>query len=337
MLSNRFAVATICALALPLAACGGGDDGGGDDGGPVEPEGTHYGYVVSKASIPPANGKADDYGLDLGARLRNTPDGTIDNALGETLGSISALADVDIQGAITEAIDQGKIALLVDFQTTDFTTAGAAGLSVRIGDTTMITPAACADAADTACRRHLGGNGTFMIAASSPTNASVAGKIARGTFNGGPGDLSLQLALGDGAPIQLNLKNARARATGISATGMTAIVGGLLPVTDLATSVFPGIQSILAGIVDEDCPQPRVGMPNCNCASSSTFQIIDLFDGKLAEDPTKDCVVSLREIADSTLIKPLIAADVCSTATCTAADALSLGIKIEVVKATFPL
>lgn len=336
MISNRFVVAAVCTLALPLAACGGGDDGGGDDGPPV-PEGTHYGYVVSSASLPPPRSSAASYGLDLGDRLRNTPNGTIDNALGETLISISTIASLDIQGAITEAIDQGKIALLVDFQTTDFTTAGAAGLSVRIGDTTMITPAACTDANDLTCRHHLDGNGTFKISASSPTDASVTGKIASGTFNGGPGDLSLQLALGDGAPIQFNLINARAKATGISATGMSAIVGGMLPAADLVNNVFPAVQTILAGVIDADCPLPRVGMPKCNCASDSTFTIIGFFDGETPEEPTADCVVSLQEIANNMLIKPLLAPDVCSTATCTAPDALSLGIKIDVVKAAFPL
>ncbi len=337
MLLNRFAVATICALALPLAACGGGDDGGGDDGGPVEPAGTHYGYVVSKGYIPTSRAESREFGLDIGAAKSGTPDGTIDNVLGETFASIATLADLDIQGAVTEAIDQGKIALLVDFQTSDFTNANAAGLTVRIGDTAMITPAACADANDTTCRRHLDGNGTFKISASSPTDAGVAGKIASGTFNGGPGDLSLQLSLGEGAPLQLNLHNARARATGISATGMTATVGGALAVSDLNTSVFPAIHGILTGVIDEACPRPRDPAAMCSCTSAGTYTIIGLFDGKTAEEPTVNCEVSLQEISNSPALKPFLAPDICSTATCAAPDALSLGIKVDVVKATFPL
>jgi len=334
MLLNRsFIAAGLCALAFSFTACGGSSNSGDDDGDdePSAPEGTHYGYVVSKGYIPAARGQDTEFGLDLGATKTNKLDGTVDNALGGTFMSIAALANLDIQGAVTEAIDHGTILLLVDYQTADFAAAAASGLRVKIGD--IATPAACADTTDLVCRHHLDGNGSFTVSANSPADAAVAGKVVSGTFNGGPGDLSLQIALGDGAPLQLALHGARAKATGMSATGGSIIVGGGLLVSDLDTTVFPAVHDILTGVIDEGCPLPRVGVPNCNCASTTTSTIINLFDGKTPAEPDNDCVVSLQEISNNPTLKSFLAPDLCTTASCTTPDALSLGIKVDVVKA----
>jgi len=48
----------------------------------------------------------------------------------------------------------------------------------------------------------------------------------------------------------------------------------------------------------------------------------------------KDCQISVDEIIQSNFIKAVLAPDICSTATCTAPDALSFGIKVDAVKAT---
>jgi hypothetical protein len=330
MLSNRsFVVAAVLSLAVPLAACGGGDSTGDDDD---QPAGTHYGYVVSKAYVPTSKATAREWGLDLGAAKSGTPDGTIDNILGEAFGTLASQG-FDIQGTITTAIDHGTIMLLVDFQTTDFATAAGAGFSVKLGGGS--TPPACADTADTTCRHHLDGNATFTVSATSPANALVSGAIASGTFNGGPGDLSLQIAIGSTNPIQVNLKNARAKATGISATGMTATIGGALTVTDLNTQVIPAIQGTLAGILQTDCGDVAQRDPTmaCTCKSASTGIILGLFDGDIVGS-AKDCVITVDEILQSNFIKAVLAPDVCSTATCAAPDALSLGIKVDAVKAT---
>src|SRR4051794_24290064 len=103
MFSKRsFIAAAVCAVALPLAACGGGDGKTGTDATPpaTTPEGTHYGYVVSKAYVPASKAQARDYGLDLGAAKSGTPDGTIDNILGEAFVTLAGQG-FDIQGTIT--------------------------------------------------------------------------------------------------------------------------------------------------------------------------------------------------------------------------------------------
>jgi hypothetical protein len=329
MASTRSFLLAACVLPLSLVACGGSADDSA-----VVPEGTHYGYVVSKASVPTSNTQATDFGLDIGASKSGTPDGLVDNRLGEVLGLLAGMG-FDIQGTVDTAIAQGSIILLVDFQTKDFTNTSAAGFGVKIG--AMPVPAACTDPTDpTTCGKHLTGSASFSIDPDSPADALVAGKIVNGTFNGGPGDISLQIALGSTEPITLSLLNARARATAISDTGMTATVGGALSTSELMTQVIPAIGAQIEGVLDTECGTTRT-LPTCGCPTGSTgADLLGLFDGDIA-GTADDCNISTEEIAGHALIKGLLGPDVCSTETCTAPDALSLGIQVQTVKATFPM
>jgi len=327
MVLMRSFLLAACTLSLSLAACG---DGGDDT---VVPEGTHYGYVVSKAFVPANMKQATDYGLDVGASKSGTPDGTVDNRLGEVLGTLAGMGFA-IQATVDIAVAQGSIILLVDFQSKDLMSSSAAGFSVKIG--TNPVPAACTGATDTVCGHHLDGKAMFSIAADSPTDAAVAGKIVGGTFNGGPGDISLQIALGTTEPITLSLLNARAKATGITEAGMTATVGGALSVTDLNGQVIPAIGAQVTGLLTRDCGATRTNPPTCGCTAGSTsLTLLNLFDGDIA-GTVKDCNISTAEIAGNAIIKSLLGPDVCSTTTCTAPDALSLGIQVTAVKAAFP-
>ena len=330
VLTRSLLLAAACALPLSIVACGSSTGGGGT---PV-PEGTHYGYVVSKANVPVDPKTATMYGLDLGAAKSGTPDGTVDNRLGQVLGAL-AMMGFDIQGTVTTAVNEGSIILLIDFQTKDFMNSSAAGLSVKIGANPM--PAACTDPADpTTCGKHLTGTASFSIDPKSPADALVAGTIVNGTFNGGPGNIDLQIALGTTQPITLSLLNARAKATAITADGMTATVGGALSVNDLNTQVIPAIASQVEGILARDCGTGTRPPPTCNCAAGSTsVTLLNLFDGDIT-GTTKDCTISVDEIAGNPLIKGLLSPDVCSAKTCTAPDSLSLGIQVQTVKATFP-
>jgi hypothetical protein len=328
MTSNcSFLVAGICALPLTLAACGGSSDS------TITPEGTHHSYVVSKASVPATDPQVREFGLDLGAKTSATPDGTIDNALGSTLSALAAL-NFDVQGTVTTAVDTGSIILVLDFQTKDFTNASASGLAVKLG--TAPTPAACSSPTDTVCRHHLDGSASFKIAADSPNDPAIAGKIVNGTFTGGPGDLTLQIAIGSAtAPIKLDLLHARAKVTGISDTGITsAIIGGLVLQTDLMTSIGPAIQAQIVGILDRDCKGAR-NPPACGCTAGTTgATVIGALDGKSAGS-VADCQITTEEVLGFPVVKALLQPDSCSTDTCAKADALGVGIKVEAVKATF--
>jgi hypothetical protein len=321
-------------LALPLLfACGGGDS-------QPTPEGPHYAYVANKLFVPTNNNQAREYGLDL------NNDKTVDNQLGMVLGTLAGQG-FDVQGAIDGAIAEGSIILLVDFQTTSFSSAGGAGLAIKLGDMPMPAPCntgeeyLCKNAqgmeCDTGttgctcsgCGRHLmPAGGTFTIAAGSPQNAAVAGKIVGGTFNGGPGDIRLEIALGGPDGIALDLIGARAKASGLSEGGMeSVIVAGAITKSDLDTKVIPAIHAQITPIITDDCPMP--GASDCGCMAGSTGRtILNLFDTM-----PKNCMVTIEEIVNNTLIQSLLAPDV----KIDGMDALSLGIKAQATKGTFPV
>ncbi|HEU0029135.1 MAG TPA: hypothetical protein VFQ53_00790 [Kofleriaceae bacterium] len=297
-----------------LVGCGGGDDG-------VDPpSGPHYTYVANKASVPTNNTQARDFGLDLNG------DGQVDNQLGMVLGTLAGQG-FEVQGAVDEAVLNGSIILLLDFQTPSFSSTTGAGLQVKLGATPM--PAPCTNPDDiTTCGQHLKGTGTFTIAAGSPQNAGVSGKIAGGVFTGGPGDISLQIALGGANPIQLDLIGARAKGTELSETALGKVtLAGALTQNDLDTKVIPAVQAQLPPLIMRDCTM-LTAPPDCGCLANSTGKtILGLFD-----TTPKDCMVTVEEIKTNSLIQSLLAPDV----TIDGVEALSLGIQVTTVKGTFP-
>jgi hypothetical protein len=310
----------LATLSLTLVACG--DDGGGT----IIPEGEHYQFVSKSAAVPTNNNQAREYGLDLNG------DKTVDNQLGMVLGTLATMG-FDIQGTIDEAVSEGSIILLVDFQTKDFTNTSAAGIQILLGDNPMPQP--CTDPlmpTIPTCGKHLAGTGSFTISTSSPDTAALGGKIINGTFTGGPGDISLQIALGGTDAIQLDLIGARSKASGISADGLTSVIlAGALTESDLNTKVIPAIATQLAPAIAEDCNMLS-SPPGCGCTAGSTGKtVLDLFDGGIPGS-MKNCAVSVEEIQQNSLIQSLLAPDV----TIDGVKALSLGIKVEGTKATFP-
>jgi hypothetical protein len=317
-----------------IAACGG------DDEGNIIPEGEHYHFVANKVLVPTTNNQAREYGLDIGSSDGSGPDGTVDNQLGMVLSTLGSMG-FDIQATIDEAVAEGSIVLLVDFQTKDFQNTTAAGIQVFLGDKpTMPAPCNTDESYDpatkTGCGRHLDGNGMFSIAAGSPTNAALGGRIVNGTFNGGPGDLSLQIALGGSMAINLNLIGARARATSVSENGIGTLSGntlsggvvfaGAVTKDDIDNNIIPAIQQQLVPTIEDDCTDLN-NPPNCGCADGSTGKtILGLFD-----TTPKDCMVTVDEIKNNSLIVSLLAPDV----KINGKDALSLGIKAGATKGTF--
>ena len=301
-------------LMAALTACGGG----GDDG-TTPPSGPHTTYVVNTVTVPKNNAEARSIGLDLDGNK------TIDNQLGMVLGTLAGQG-FDIKKTLDDAVNSGSIILLLDFQSPNFTSTTGAGLAVKLGDMPM--PAACTNPDDlTTCGKHLDGNGSFTIKSDSPTDAEVDGKIAGGVFSGGPGTLSLQIALGSTDPINLDLIGARAKASGISETGMMDVtLAGALTQADLDTKVIPAVHAQLGPIITRDCPDATVAN-SCMCTSSSStgHTILGLFDTN-----PKDCTVTIEEIKTNSLIQSLLAPDVVIDGQ----DALSLGIKVTAVKAT---
>jgi hypothetical protein len=335
MTLNRLFILVAGCVLSSLVACGG-DSGSSAPDAAIVPTGTHYGYVVSEITLPSTTVMPQSIGLDLGSPTSSKLDKDPDNALGTTLAPFSN--GLMLPALVKAAVDKGQIVLLADLQTADLANTTAAGFSLKLGVNASATtgapvPAACTDAADTQCGHHLAGTGMFTIDPASPTDATLAGTIVNGTFNGGPGNLSLQLALGGTSPITLHLVNARVKATSILTTGMTAIVGGLLLPDELNTTIIPVVYDQLVPIINSDCgPEAeRTSKENCGCAKDSVGATLM---STLDMASPKDCKVTLEEA--QTLLGAELMPDICTKSSCTAPDGLSVGLKVTAVKASFP-
>ncbi|HSR98443.1 MAG TPA: hypothetical protein VLM79_15400 [Kofleriaceae bacterium] len=314
-----------------LAACGGGGD---DDDGTVTPEGTHHQYVVSKATVFPAGSTSPaspGFGLDVGGKTSSMLDGRIDNNLGKALQILAGVDDaLNGQATLDAAVSLGTVILLVDFQSKDFVNSNA-GFAIKFGANP--NPPACTDANDMTCGHHLMGGASFQLATNSPTQA-VTGKLAAGTFDGGPGNLSLQITIGSTTPILLPLVQARVKVTSASDTSLKALIGGMITEADLKTNVGGALETAVTALVGGACTQTNPpNPPTCGCTGLAAT-VMGLLDGDTGA--ARDCKISADEILANPATASDTKPDVCSMDSCAAPDAISIGINIEAVAATFP-
>lgn len=170
----------------------------------AQAEGDRYRYVVASMTLPSSTSQARILSLDL------DDDGRNDNALGSVFALFKGQG-LDVQPAVNDALNYGSYVQLVEFQTTSFVAASGAGLQMFFGDPMSFTPSACVDPnrPDT-CGQHLKETGSFKILENSPRNSTLLGRVAFGTFSGGPGRLSVQMPfIFSVTPVQLDLIGAR--------------------------------------------------------------------------------------------------------------------------------
>ncbi|MFT3692632.1 MAG: hypothetical protein QM831_05795 [Kofleriaceae bacterium] len=286
---------------------------------------------MNKVDVPTNNQQSTEYGLDLDGKA------PVDNQLGMVLSQLASpsLGGFDIQGTINKAVLDGSIILLADVQTSDATFASdsATGLSVYLGQNPM--PAACntGEMADctgdtcTGCGHQLSPSGGSFDVMAGNSDLALAGKIVGGTFNGGPGNLTIQIAL-SGAPIELDLIGARVKASQMSAATIgSMILGGALSQDDINNKVIPAVVTQLQPTIARDCTMLN-NPPDCGCAASSTGKtILGIFD----KNPV-DCMITQDEVVNNAVVSSLLAPDV----TINGVKALSLGIKVTAEMATFP-
>jgi hypothetical protein len=179
---------------------------------------------------------------------------------------------------------------------------------------------------DATCRHHLDGHGSFTVAADSPSDAVVGGKIVGGAFAGGPGDVTVQLSLGGATPITMSLLRARVQAT-ISPTGiMNATIGGLLTQSEIMTSLIPVIQVQANNFLTQNCTGTG---PMCGCTSDGAKLLASL-------DTSGDCKLSIEEILAFSAVMSALSPDVCTMSSCAKPDGVSIGVQVQAVKAAFP-
>jgi hypothetical protein len=229
------------ALALASASCS--SDSGGTTTADAPPSvdapvisGTYTHYVTSEVHVGDTTHPASGYAFDLDGN------GTRDNRLGTLLATFNNT--VGLEATINGQLQSGEFVILHSLKSSSFTTAAAASWQVYLG-----TPFTDSQQ-DAGMFPKFDGTGSFTIKSGTPTDAITIGSVAGGTFTGGPGNISLQIAITSGPPVTINLVGARIEAD-VAATGcMNGKVGGGIPYTDLVANVFPAIAADLDARLD---------------------------------------------------------------------------------------
>jgi len=298
------------ALLVILVACGGGSNTPPDAppdavlDAPEPPPGVTR-FIIDKENIPTTNTQARTFALDLDG------DGMVDNQLGMVLSTLAGQG-FDVQGATDVAVSHGDILQLVELTATTFAT--------FVGANPMPRPCA---AADTVCRHHLMGTGSFDIASGRDT--PLVGVLAGTVFTAGPGHITLQLSLLGAAPVPVTLIGAKVKLTNASATAIpdAILAGGITP-AERDAKIYPSIRDSANAAITRDCTKVP---PDCGCTAGTTGKTMaNLFD------TVKDCNVTIDEIKNNSLLQSLFAPDV----TLEAQQALSVGISVTAVHAGFP-
>lgn len=313
VVKTMFGIGAVVALAATGCGGGGDDDGGGGaDAPPVTGDTTQY---VMNALTLPTSATADSLSFDL-----DGVEDTSDNALGDVIGLLGTF-NFDLQPSVTSSIDAGTVVILNELTAEAF--AGTARWQVFLGEATAAPPA-------------FDGSDTFTKDASGPTNAILDGSITGGNFDGGPGNVSLSLALVDGQPpLNVDLVGARITA-GVSASGATnGILGGAITEDDVRTEIVPAIANVMTGYMLADCTCEGAGPPACTADSNG-----ETLDSQF--NTTSDCSITAEELLANTIVQQAIAPDVDMFNGATFGpgmdgepDSLSLGVGFTAVGASF--
>jgi hypothetical protein len=278
--------------------------------------GAHTHYIIDKITVPATNPQATQLGFDLDGN------GSVDNKLGNLMVQLAGQG-FPIQATVDQAIDRGQALLLVDLQAESLTS-GAGSFVTWKGANPMPPP--CSSAADTVCRHHLAGTGTFDLASDTWMDSPLVGTVASSTLDAGPGDLTLAFPLFPGMPVSVTLLGARVHATTLADASIGASkVGGAISQSDINTKLLPAVAAGFAAIITRDCNMPN-NPPKCGCTVGSTgATIISQFD------TNHDCMVTATELQNNALIQLLLAPDV----TIEGMPGVSFGVGFTAVKGTY--
>lgn len=297
-------------VVLVAGGCGPGETAEQPDAGPVL--GPYHHYVSSSLLLPQSPAEATDYGVDLDGDAQHVPD----NALGRILAALASNG-LDSSSALSTAVASGDILLLHSVRSENLVNDGSVSWQVFL---------AAEDPAP-----DFSGAGAFVVAADSPTDALLLGRISGAEFAGGPRTILLRVAIAAGQPpIEVHLVGARIEAD-LTATTCVGRIGGAISGQELDGVVLPAVAQVTNQQIAEDCPGGA-----CTAGSSGeTF--LDLFDTDGSGD------VSVPELKASDLIGTFLAPDVdlldgagnYAPRSDGVKDCLSLGIGMTCVQAAF--
>jgi|GEM_PF-4389325 hypothetical protein len=190
-------------------------------------------FVVDSLLAPTSTQSAAAYGVDLDG------DGTIDNALGEILVGVGAIAGStsEIQDTLDETVNLGNTLLLLRLHATDFQTdPNAIGLYWPAKTQTCCTKTGfylnltdCIAEAKTKC---FNGSHAFTPATTTPT--LLQGELTAGTFDLATPRLQFHLELTYAGTLDFDLLNARIQGTIDSNNIVNGRIVGAIPESHVA-------------------------------------------------------------------------------------------------------
>lgn len=290
---------------------------------------TTTGYVANTYRLPASAQEAQAFGLDIDNRAN---DG-IDNQLGTLIASLGSLSPgIDLNGAIAADVIRGELLLLLQIMAANEVgpQGGEAYVSVAVGADPQ--PPACNGPTDSACGRHLRGDGRFSIREQS-AGPILGGLDRAGDFRGsgtGGATLALVMSLPDTGPFILPLHAAAAELHGVGPGGFGpgSKLGGAVRVTDLRGIFYPALTASFAVRVATDCAA-AAGPPTCGCRAGSPGQQLLGF-----LDTNDNCL--LTDVEVGTTMDQLLTPDIDLELGDGVNEAVSFGIAITGVSATYP-
>jgi hypothetical protein len=244
-------------------------------------DGDYNHYATNAVILAMSQEEAEQQSFDL------TGDGTVDLGLTYLLPQILPIVaqGVDVNAAIAEAITvDGSIVLLHSVRANALSQDSSVSWQVYLGN--ELTAPLPAD--------QYTGNGSFSVSASSPTNAKLTGRIGPTSggslFNGGPGTVSINLALEGLPPLTITLVSARIRST-VTATGGTGSLGGAITTKSLREQIFPFAVMVINDLIAED--------------PDAAGTIIDFLDNDAAGQPGHG-TIELEDLQNNALLTSVI-------------------------------
>lgn len=291
------------ALVLALGATSAGAIG---CSGELAPEGESFRYVIAGVAMPGSAGEEDMFALELEGGRRA-------NLFGATIAGVLPLAVI-----ANDAIQRGKVSMLLQLQTRDFDAAAASAITLHLGTNPLPLP--CPSADD--CGRHLDGDGLFQIASSSP---AIFGSVRNGFFLSGLGnEVTIQLSFDGMREVAVPLVAARIQAAQLSDNriGMGIIAGGI-PLDFLRGRFIDDLIEHSSNPLDADC---NPNGSTCQCAGESIG-----LRYAMAFDADGNCELDRSEVMASAIMTALSQPDLIMTGV----PSVSFGMGFTATRATF--
>ena len=149
--------------------------------------------------------------------------------------------------------------------------------------------------------------------------------IEDGVFRAVMGRVPIQIAIDPAAPLRVDLHGARIWLSELAEDRLVGVLGGGIVQADVDGVVVPETAAQMDRIVVAECGQSD-GLAPCGCPGGERSELLQRYF-----DADDDCRISVAETAANSITLSLLDPDI----QIDGVDALSFGVGIELVPATF--